>query len=77
MIQPTTNPEFSNVTVLNDSTFFGYDTGIDQRPTFNMIFQSWSEDGWQDGDGVYTIVVNILDGTVEYLEYDTTLDGNG
>ena len=52
-------------------------TGIDQRPTFNMTFQSWSEDGWQDSDGVYTIVVNILDGTIEYLEYDTTLDGNG
>lgn len=52
-------------------------TGIDQRPTFNMTFQSWSEDGWQDGDGVYTITVNVLDGTVEYLEYDTTLDGNG
>ena len=47
-------------------------TGIDQRPTFNMTFQSWSEDGWQDGDGVYTITVNVLDGTVEYLEYDTT-----
>ena len=51
--------------------------GIDQRPTFNMTFQSWSEDGWQDGDGVYTVIVNVLDGTIEYLEYDTTLDGNG
>ena len=42
-----------------------------------MTFQSWSEDGWQDGDGVYTVIVNVLDGTIEYLEYDTTLDGNG
>lgn len=25
MTLPTTNPEFSNVTVLNDSTFSGYD----------------------------------------------------
>jgi len=51
--------------------------GIDNRPTFNMNFQSWSEDGWQEGDGVYTVVVNVLDGTIEYLEYDTTLAGNG
>ena len=66
------------VFVDNDFFIAYYSTiGIDQRPTFNMTFQSWSEDGWQDGDGVYTIVVNILDGTVEYLEYDTTLDGNG
>lgn len=62
----------------NDYFIAYYSTiGIDQRPTFNMTFQSWSEDGWQDGDGVYTIIVNVIDGTVEYLEYDTTLDGNG
>ncbi len=67
------------LTFVDNDYFIAYysTTGIDQRPTFNMTFQSWSEDGWQDGDGVYTIVVNILDGTVEYLEYDTTLDGNG
>ena len=51
--------------------------GADQHPTFNMTFESWSDDGWQEGDGVYRITVNVLDGTVEYLEYDTTLDGNG
>ena len=42
-----------------------------------MTFQSSGEGGWMEGDGVYTIIVNVLDGTVEYLDYDTTLDGNG
>lgn len=51
--------------------------GVDQRPTFNMTFQSQTDGGWQDGDGIYTIAVNVLNGTVEYLEYDTMLDGNG
>jgi len=51
--------------------------GADGRPTFNMTFQSGYENGWQEGDGIYTVVVNVLDGTVEYLDYDTTLNGNG
>lgn len=51
--------------------------GLDNRPTFNMTFQSGGGDGWQEGDGIYTVMVNVLDGTVEYLDYDTTLDGNG
>ena len=74
------DPEQQQRLTFCDSDYFiaHYSTiGIDQRPTFNMTFQSWSEDGWQDGDGVYTVIVNVLDGTIEYLEYDTTLDGNG
>ena len=46
-------------------------------PAFHMTFQVGYEDGWQEGDGIYTVVINALDGTVEYLDYDTTLDGNG
>ena len=49
----------------------------DGHPVFHMTFQSLAEDGWQEGDGIYTVEVNALDGTVEYLDYDTTLDGNG
>ena len=51
--------------------------GLENRPTFNMTFQSGGGDGWQEGDGIYTVMVNVLDGTVEYLDYDTTLNGNG
>ena len=51
--------------------------GLDGHPAFHMTFQVGYEDGWQEGDGIYTVVINALDGTVEYLDYDTTLDGNG
>ena len=74
------NPEQQQRLTFFDTDYFiaHYSTiGADQRPTFNMTFQSLSEDGWQDGDGIYTVIVNALDGTIEYLEYDTTLDGNG
>lgn len=74
------DPEQQQRLIFFDTDYFiaYYSTiGIDQRPTFNMTFQSWSENGWQDGDGVYTVSVNVLDGTIEYMEYDTTLDGNG
>ena len=51
--------------------------GADHRPTYSMTFQSRGEGGWTEGDGVYTIIINVLTGTVEYLDYDTTLGGNG
>ena len=64
---------------MNTDFFISYysSIGADDRPTFSMTFQSGGEGGWQPGDGIYTVVVNVLDGTVEYLEYDTTLNGNG
>lgn len=67
------------LTFFDTDYFIAYYTtiGADQRPTFHMTFQLWSDDIWQDGDGVYTVDVNVLDGTIEYLDYDTTLDGNG
>ena len=64
---------------MDTSFFISYysSIGLDDRPVFIMNFQSAGEGGWQAGDGVYTIMINVLDGTVEYLEYDTTLNGNG
>ncbi|MCR4887093.1 MAG: hypothetical protein K5919_09280 [Clostridiales bacterium] len=64
---------------VNTLFFISYYSSIgpENRPTFNMTFQSGGGDGWQEGDGIYTVMVNVLDGTVEYLDYDTTLDGNG
>ena len=74
------NPEQQERLQFYDTSFFPayYSTiGADKKPTYNMTFQSSGEGGWMEGDGVYTIIVNVLDGTVEYLDYDTTLDGNG
>ncbi len=74
------NPDQQERLQFYDTSFFPayYSTiGTEEKPTYKMTFQSSGEGGWMEGDGVYTIIVNVLDGTVEYLDYETTLDGNG
>lgn len=62
---------------------------IDGRPLVNLFFHLTQnpghtrEDGyyepgeWQEKDGIYVVTVNLLDGAVEDIYYDTGLMGNG
>lgn len=62
---------------------------VDGRPLVNLFFHLTQnpghtrEDGyyepgvWAEKDGIYVVTVNLLDGAVENIYYDTGLMGNG
>ena len=62
---------------------------VDNRPLVNLFFHltqnpgHTGEDGyyepgvWAEKDGIYVVTINLLDGTVEDIYYDTGLMGNG
>jgi len=51
---------------------------IEGRPLVNLFFHLSQQPGeWQEKDGTYVVTVNLLDGTVEDIFYDTGLIGNG
>lgn len=51
---------------------------VDDRPLVNLFFHLTQTSGeWMEKDGIYTVTVNLLDGTVEDIYYDTGLIGNG
>lgn len=62
---------------------------VDGRPLVNLFFHLMQnpgharEDGcyepgvWAEKDGIYIVTVNLLDGAVEDIYYDTGLMGNG
>lgn len=51
---------------------------VDGRPLVNLFFHLTQKPGeWQEKDGNYVVTVNLLDGAVEDILYDTGLMGNG
>jgi len=51
---------------------------IEGLPLVNLFFHLSQQPGeWQEKDGTYVVTVNLLDGTVEDIFYDTGLIGNG
>lgn len=51
---------------------------VQGRPLVNLFFHLTQDPGqWSEKDGVYVVTVNLLDGAVEDVFYDTGLLGNG
>lgn len=51
---------------------------VDGRPLVNLFFHLTQKPGeWVEKDGIYVVTINLLDGTVEDIYYDTGLMGNG
>lgn len=51
---------------------------VQGRPLVNLFFHLTQDPGqWSEQDGVYVVTVNLLDGAVEDVFYDTGLLGNG
>lgn len=47
-------------------------------PVMRIWFWTWGEEGaFAEGDGMYSVDVNVEDGTIENILYDSTLGGNG
>ncbi len=44
------------------------------QPYFGL---NQSPNGWQEKDGIYVVVVNVQDGAIEEVRYDSALLGNG
>ncbi|MGN0996997.1 MAG: hypothetical protein ACI4PG_08800 [Candidatus Ventricola sp.] len=52
----------------------------DGRPVIEVVFWLWLDGNsapFSQGDGLYTVDVNAVDGTIESILYDSTLMGNG
>lgn len=55
----------------------GFDL-VGDRPVYSIGFWLWQEDGaWSDGNGLYTVLVNVENGVIEETYYDSGLGGNG
>ncbi len=51
---------------------------VGDRPVYCIGFWLWLEDGvWSDGNGLYTVMVNVENGVIEETYYDSGLGGNG
>ncbi len=51
---------------------------VNDRPLVSLYFHLTQKPGeWQEKDGIYVVTVNLLDGAVEDILYDTGLMGNG
>ena len=51
---------------------------VDGRPLVNLFFHLSQKPGeWVEKDGIYVVTVNLMDGAVEDIYYDTGLMGNG
>lgn len=51
---------------------------VEGRPLVNLFFHLMQKPGeWTEKDGAYVVTVNLLDGAVEDIYYDTGLMGNG
>lgn len=51
---------------------------VEGRPQVNLFFHLTQQPGeWTEKDGAYVVTVNLLDGAVEDIVYDTGLMGNG
>ena len=62
---------------------------VDGRPLVNLFFHLTQNPGqelengcyvpgeWTEKDGIYVVTINLLDGAVEDIHYDTGLMGNG
>lgn len=51
---------------------------VDGRPLVNLFFHLSQKPGeWAEKDGIYVVTVNLMDGAVEDIYYDTGLMGNG
>ena len=51
---------------------------VDGRPLVNLFFHLTQKPGvWSEQDGTYVVTINLLDGAVEDVYYDTGLMGNG
>ena len=51
---------------------------VDGRPLVNLFFHLTQNPGeWTEKDGTYVVTINLLDGAVEDISYDTGLIGNG
>lgn len=51
---------------------------VDGRPLVNLFFHlAQNPIEWVEKDGIYVVTVNLLDGAVEDIYYDTGLMGNG
>lgn len=51
---------------------------VDGRPLVNLFFHlTQNPIEWVEKDGIYVVTVNLLDGAVEDIYYDTGLMGNG
>ena len=53
--------------------------GADELPCYEFYFTlGYDEDGYQGpGAGIYTMKINVENGTVEDILYDSALAGNG
>ena len=47
------------------------------QPVSRMEYQRGHADGWQEKDGIYVVFVNVENGQVEDMIYDSALAGNG
>ena len=51
---------------------------VDGRPLVNLFFHLTQKPGeWVEKDGIYVVTINLMDGVVEDIYYDTGLMGNG
>ena len=62
---------------------------VEGRPLVNLFFHLTQNPGhmrddgyyepgvWAEKDGIYVVTINLLDGAVEDIYYDTGLMGNG
>ncbi|MBQ8620370.1 MAG: hypothetical protein IJ418_23070 [Clostridia bacterium] len=51
---------------------------VEGRPMVNLFFHLTQKPGeWVEKDGIYVVTINLLDGAVEDIYYDTGLMGNG
>lgn len=51
---------------------------VEGRPLVNLFFHLTQKPGeWAEKDGIYVVTINLTDGAVEDIFYDTGLMGNG
>ena len=53
---------------------------LEGKPVIEVVFWLWMDGNsapFVQGDGLYTVDVNAVDGTIESILYDSTLLGNG
>ena len=61
---------------------FGWDVGmLNGRPAVAIHYDLWGQGRedweWQEGDGAYTVTVNLATGEIEEILYTSNLSGNG